>query len=106
MNLKDLRVSLANRPGRRGTRRSGSLDPDLMAWVLRALDLIGSADSGSDGQDGSGTRVGGAQTPVTFPAVAPNAGSPEFAKLVLQGLKQPALGPRGYYSACVVHWGT
>ena len=35
--------------------------------------------------------------------MAPNAGSPEFVKLVLQGLKQPALGSRGYYSACVVH---
>ena len=46
----------------KGTRRSGSLDPDLMAWVLRALDLIVAVANGSGGpgQKGAGAAAEGA----------------------------------------------
>ena len=46
-----MRVSLEKEPGQRGTRRSGPLDPDPMAWILRSLDLIGGVGSRSNGSE-------------------------------------------------------
>ena len=82
MKLKDPRVSLANKPGRRGTHRSGSLDPDLMAQDRLDPDLISGVEARSDGWDRLGVEGGGA----VAGAAACGSGSPERCDSGFPGL--------------------
>jgi len=99
-----MRVSLEKEPGRRGTRRSGPLDPDLMAWVLRALDLIGGAGSRSNGSGPSRLQrrrgLPGNSSPRR--RVGKNlTGAPESG---VPGQNRSELGSGMLLTPCVIHW--